>query len=261
MGVFLFFLAACCCWQAVLLGRLRSSCIFPNKVRIWSSSAMVFLHDTRRSSSALFVKLPWPGKEMGGAVGTGSLNKCSFLLSATIWWSVYLPLFLAGRGGEEVEGIEAAVCGSGGEWGRVVAAGSSPCAKHKASSFGAVIFGRNGGPTTTSIAEALSGVNRWSSTLLLLQVVCLRRSCGGWRFWLFVGNEILGIFLDLGVCASRSPASGDGGLLAVDCFGYFYARVLFVKVKALSLISRLVWAIDVKGLFCNSIPADNKCSF
>jgi hypothetical protein len=240
MGFFLSFIAACCCWQAVLLGRLRSPCISPNKVRIWGSSALVFLHNTRRSSPALFVKLPWSGKEMEGAVGTGSLNKCSCLLSATIWWYVFLPLFLAGRGGEEAEGIEEAVCGSGGEWGRPVAAGSSPCAEHTASLFGAMIIGRNGGPITTSIAEALSGVNRWSSTLLLLQVVRPRRSCGGQRFWLFVGNETLGIFSDLGVCASRSPASGGGGLLAVDCFCYFYARVLFVKVKALSLISRLV---------------------
>jgi hypothetical protein len=82
-----------------------------------------------------------------------------------------------------------------------------------------------------------------------------RRSYGGWRFWLFVNNEILGIFSDLRICASRSPASGGSGLLALDFFGYFYARVLFVKVKALSLISGLVWVIDVRGLFCILYPS------
>jgi hypothetical protein len=94
-----------------------------------------------------------------------------------------------------------------------------------------LIFARKCGPNATSIVEVLFGVNRWSSTLLLLQVVRPRRRCGGRRFRLFVGNAIiLGTFFsDLGVFyALWSPASGGGGSLALDCFIFLSTTVLFL---------------------------------
>lgn len=97
---------------------------------------------------------------------------------------------------------------------------------------GTVILGRNGGPTSTSIVEALNRASRWSSTAHQLQVVRPRRWRDGRRFWFCVGKESLSILSDLGaVSASRRPASGRGDLQAPDCFFYFCAKVFCVKCE------------------------------
>jgi hypothetical protein len=129
-----------------------------------------------------------------------------------------------------------------------------PRAEHMASKFDVVTFGRDGGPNSTSMAEALSESSRWSSTLHRFQVVRPRWRCGSWRLRFFVGNEIHSSFFfsDLGGgYALRSPTSGGGvGSQAPDCFIIFSVRVLYVKLEAFSSNSRFCYAIDAKGPPC-----------
>jgi hypothetical protein len=85
-------------------------------------------------------------------------------------------------------------------------------AKHAVSSSGAVIFGRQSDPSSTSKTEALHRTIRRSSTLLHRQVVRPRRRRSGRRIRSFAGSMLLSILashLDSNV--SRSPASGGGG--------------------------------------------------
>jgi hypothetical protein len=101
-----------------------------------------------------------------------------------------------------------------------------------------VILGQHGGPTTTSMAEALSD-GCWSSTLLGRQVVRPRLSGGSQGLVLDVGIECSSILLsELGENASSSPALGDRGAHVLDCIFYFLSRVLFVKCKAHLKITR-----------------------
>lgn len=100
-------LAASRWWQATLQGRMRSSCISPNKVRIWSFSVLVASRGTRRSSSTFFVKLPWR-KAMEEVGCTGSINKCGHVHSGELGVEL---LRLAGLGGEGEEEL-------GSMWGR-----------------------------------------------------------------------------------------------------------------------------------------------
>jgi hypothetical protein len=72
---------------------------------------LVVVHDTRRSSSALFVKLPWR-KAMEEAVGTSFLNKCCYPHSSELGVEF---LHLAYLGGER-EGEWDDMCGRHGRW-------------------------------------------------------------------------------------------------------------------------------------------------
>jgi hypothetical protein len=98
----------------------------------------------------------------------------------------------------------------------------------------AVIFGWNGGPSSTSVAEACTWIHRRSSTLLGSQVVRPRNPRSGRRLGFFVGRDPSSNLLsNLGGNAWRSPAAGGGGSPVCSMVFSFFARVLSVKVKAL----------------------------
>jgi hypothetical protein len=74
--------------------------------------------------------------------------------------------------------------------------GAIPRAQHMETVV-AMIFGRYGGPSSTSMAEACL-IHRESSTHLGYQVVCPRYPRGGWWSDLFVGGELSNPLSDLG---------------------------------------------------------------
>jgi len=118
--------------------------------------------------------------------------------------------------------------------------------------FAAVLIGRKGGLFSTSDVEALVESCCWSSTAPCSQVVRPRGRGVGLQLWFFVGegtvSSVWRCALDLGVDAPRSPASsGGGGLLALDCFSFYCARVLFAIWQALSTNIMFFCKIDVKG--------------
>jgi hypothetical protein len=118
--------------------------------------------------------------------------------------------------------------------------------------------------SSTSIWRPFFWVKRWSWPSTHLQVVCPRRCEEGWCFGLIVGKKRKSSIPLLDLCAAsawRSPASGGEEAQALDCLVYFCARVLFVKRKALSLISRLFRVVELKGPSCNSVPAGFNCTF
>jgi hypothetical protein len=95
-------------------------------------------------------------------------------------------------------------------------------AKHAVSPNGAVILGRQGGPSSTSKMEAPQRVVRRSSTLLHRQVVRPRRRRSGRPMRYFTGRMLLSIlasYLDGNV--SRSPASGGGSTRDLIAFLVF----------------------------------------
>jgi hypothetical protein len=94
-----------------------------------------------------------------------------------------------------------------------------------------VIYGRLGGFSSTSMAEALLRSLRRRSTPRRLQVVRPRRWQGGRRQRSTVGMEIQAseLFSDLGF-ALRSPADGGERILGPDCFFTLRSRVLLLFV-------------------------------
>jgi hypothetical protein len=101
-------------------------------------------------------------------------------------------------------------------------------AKHTTAMLAAVIYGRQGGPFSTSSLEALIGFFCWSSTGSFLQVVCPRSQLNGRRQGSIAGVGLSSAQLSgLGGDASRSPAVGGGGTRALDCFSSLGARVFF----------------------------------
>ncbi|XP_071681951.1 uncharacterized protein [Lolium perenne] len=128
-------------------------------------------------------------------------------------------------------------------------------AKHASLLIDDAIFGRHGGPTTTSKTEALLCFVRRGSTLLRRQVVRPRRRRSDRRMQSCAGSVLLGIsapHLDGNVL--RSPAVGGGGTQGPDCFFIFCSRVLFVNFEVLSSNSWFLSASDVKGPLCNLYP-------
>jgi hypothetical protein len=115
-----------------------------------------------------------------------------------------------------------------------------------------VIFGRQGGPTSTSTMEALLGSLSRSSTGCYLQLVHPRRQLNGRRQGFFVGTVLSSAQLsDLGGRALRLPAIGGGGIRALDCLFFICARVLFANVEAFFSNFWFFRASDVKELLCN----------
>jgi hypothetical protein len=124
-------------------------------------------------------------------------------------------------------------------------------AKHTTAMLAAVIYGRQGGPFSTSSLEALIGFFCWSSTGSFLQVVCPRSQLNGRRQESIAGVGLSSAQLsDLGGDALRSPAVGGGGTRALDCFSSLGARVFFVITRALSSNFWFLRTRDVKGPLC-----------
>jgi hypothetical protein len=124
-------------------------------------------------------------------------------------------------------------------------------AEHTTPSVGAVNLGQNGGPSSTSVAEALLWIRCWSSSLLRHQVVRPRWLGGDQWLRFFVGRERSSCMpLFLGGDALRTPARGGGDTQGPDCVLSFRSRVFSVIPEALSSNSRFLNASDVKGLLC-----------
>jgi hypothetical protein len=112
----------------------------------------------------------------------------------------------------------------------------------------AVIFGRLGGPSSTSTAEAGPWILRRSSTLQGSQVVRPRIPGGGRRRDCFVGRESSSSLLSgFGGNAWRSPATSGGDTRVLDCFFLLFSRVFFEIRVAFSSNSRFLRARDEKG--------------
>jgi hypothetical protein len=125
------------------------------------------------------------------------------------------------------------------------------CAQHTVTVFVTVILGQDGGPSSSSMAEALL-ISCWSSTLLDSQVVRPRPSSGSQGLDLVVGNGRSSLLRsELGGNAWGSPAFGGRGAFGLDCFFHFLVRVFLVKWRAPSSNVWFLRARDVKGSFCN----------
>jgi hypothetical protein len=115
------------------------------------------------------------------------------------------------------------------------------------------IHGRCGGQSsTTSRMEALPSPRCWSSAPCHHQVVRPRWSPGVWRRRIGAGIGCSGTcapFLDRDIL--RTPASGGGGYLGLDCFCFFSSRVVFAYFEVLSSNSWFLSTSDVKGPQCN----------
>jgi hypothetical protein len=106
-----------------------------------------------------------------------------------------------------------------------------------------VIFGRQGGPCSTSDVEAFHRVCCWSSARLRRQVVHPRQLGGAQRRRFFPGRGLPSILpLFLGGGALRTPAICGGDARGPDCFFNFCSRVFYVNVHALSSNTRFFWA-------------------
>jgi hypothetical protein len=157
-------------------------------------------------------------------------------------------LLLAGRGGKDEKErgwLPAEWC----HWG-------SFRANYVVGNPAAAILGQKGGPSSTSMSEALFEVLRRCSTPSHLQVVRPRRRLGGWRQHLAVGTEsqASSSFSDLGF-ALRSPAEGGGLKPGPDCFSSFSSRVLSVICEVFSVIlkSCAVDATDDLFVICTHL--------
>jgi hypothetical protein len=116
-----------------------------------------------------------------------------------------------------------------------------------------VIFGRHGGPSSTSSSEA-SLPSCWSSASRFHQVVCPRWSTGVQRRRIFAGvgcSSICALFL--GGNAWGTPASGGGASQGPGRFSFYCLGVLVVKCEGLFSNIRFLRARVVKGLsvICN----------
>jgi hypothetical protein len=104
-----------------------------------------------------------------------------------------------------------------------------------------MIFGRKGGPISTSMAA-----------LQRPQVVRPRWCGGDQRCWHFVGaGHTSKLPSDLGGDAWRSPAIGGGDTRVLDCFFIFLGRVFFVRLEALSSNIRFFVRVMHKGFYVN----------
>jgi hypothetical protein len=123
------------------------------------------------------------------------------------------------------------------------------CAQHTVTMFVTVILGQDGGPSSSSMAEALL-ISCWSSTLLDSQVVSPRPSSGSQGLDLVVGQDRSSLLRsELGGNAWSSPALGGRDAFRLDCFFHFLVRVFFVKLRASSSDVRFLRTRDVKGSF------------
>jgi hypothetical protein len=119
----------------------------------------------------------------------------------------------------------------------------------------AMIFGRHGGPYSTSRMEALFCIHRWSSTLLHRQVVRPRRRRSGRRLRCIAGSMPPSTLAsDLDGHVLRSPARGGGDTQGPDFFLSFGFMVYSASLEALSSNSRFLSARVVKGHLCNLYP-------
>jgi hypothetical protein len=117
-----------------------------------------------------------------------------------------------------------------------------------------MIFGRDGGPSTTSNAEVVSSVPRRSLVPLGIQVVRPQIPRSGRRGDLIVGRGFSSIQpSNFGGNAWRSPATGGRDTCVLDCFFPFLDMVFFAYMEALSSNSRFCRASLVKGLYVNCI--------
>ena len=128
---------------------------------------------------------------------------------------------------------------------------------HVVDKIAAAFSGQDGGRISTSMAEALA-IWRQSSASRSGQVIRsrLRRDC--WRPIVRRQGET--------ECSTglrsrrsrawRSPVTGGGVDIGLDCFSILSSKVCFVKMQGLSSNFRSSWAIDVKGLckFCTRPP-------
>jgi hypothetical protein len=124
-------------------------------------------------------------------------------------------------------------------------------AQHTVTKFVTAIFGQDGDPSSTSMAEALM-INCWSSMPLEGQVVRPRPSSGSQGLDLLTGVERSSSpHSELGGNALSSPAFYGGSTVVLDCFFFLSFRVLFVKWRASSSNVRFLRARYDKGSFCN----------
>jgi hypothetical protein len=109
------------------------------------------------------------------------------------------------------------------------------CAEHAPLLVDGTTFGRHGGPSATSMMEALLRYVRRSSSSLHRQVVRPRRRRNGRRICSIAGSmppSNSASYLDGSV--SRSPANGGGGAQGPDCFFSFCLGVFYVIWEGLS---------------------------
>jgi hypothetical protein len=156
-------------------------------------------------------------------------------------------------GGEDVDGSAVAQLdlpqllptGCYGSW--------IPRAEHIASRFDAVIFGRCGGPISTSIMEAsLSSAAEARRSLATKWFRPRWLDDGRWQK-ICAGREPSSFLLQfLGGDARRTPAVGGGETLGLDCFLVHLCRVFFVKCEPLFSNSRFFGRVMYKGLSVKS---------
>ena len=161
-----------------------------------------------------------------------------------------LSIFLSGLDGRDAKDVEMgqlrARSSSSWPW-----SSSSSYAEYTVTFVVAAIFGQKGGPSATSMSEAVLRSRR-SSTLQRSQVVRPRNLRSGRRLRIFVGAKSSSFMLpDLSGFALRSPANSGSDALGLDCFLLFNPRVFSVSKEALSSNIRFFRASVVKGLFVN----------
>jgi hypothetical protein len=116
--------------------------------------------------------------------------------------------------------------------------------------FVIAIFDQDGGPSSTSMAEAVL-IDCWSSTPVEGQVVRPRPSSGSQGLDLLAGVESSSSpRSELGGNASSSPVFCGRGPTVLDCFFLLSFRGLVVKWKVSSSNVRFPRARDDKGTFC-----------
>ena len=193
----------------------------------WSWFVLAFKRGAGRRLRCIFGRLSWWEQKQELFVVSFFIKRCcSFFEQGERW--LHLPL--AGRGGEG----RRSSCYSAFASGRRLSLHFR--ASHAVAMLAAVIFGQNGGQSSTSMAEACFDSLRRCSTPLCLQVVRPRRCSGGRRQRIFIGMETQAskTVSDLGGAigaAWRSPAFGRGGFLGLDCFFIFSSRVFFDKSR------------------------------
>jgi hypothetical protein len=96
-----------------------------------------------------------------------------------------------------------------------------------------MIFGQDGGPSSTSMAEALL-IDCWSSTLLEDQVVRPRPFSGSQGLDLVAGVECSSsLRSELGGNTWNSPALCGRGTTVLDCFFILFLQGAFCKVEGI----------------------------
>ena len=212
--------------------------------------ALAFWRGAELVIALLSVKPPWWGVDGADSSMVVFFNKRMVFFSCYIVVDLELlpPLPLACRGGEGWKrGFWISL--STAWWWSVSML--HPRANFATDKLAVAISGRYGGPSSTSVIEALLAL-LWSSTSRCCQVVRPRRRRVGQRQWYFAGNECTStkLFGFGAFCAWRSPAICGGVVQAPDCFFSFCARDLFVRPEALFSNIRFFRASVVKGPPC-----------